>query len=475
MSIVKRFLSRRKAVKSSLSFRVCQALFNKLSSLQKKTSYLYFIPVSPFVPKAKEEERKEITPFSSLLLKINVSKENISNLLRIIEKSQGINKFFEKSLFFYNLSSIIKFFNKTLIHEKGKLTKLYSQLSDAITDFHTSSFHVLFSKSTYGRIIQSPIKSPNLLPRVSLKFLDVNRLLYEKYIPKRNFIFEKLVKGIPKTLSREIVVSRKRVSFPGIIIPSGREYILTTCIYKIYRFFRESRMDKALEDKILKAREFPSVSTIRFYRSLGEKISKFESIPLSKIYEKIISYSQYRITGEIYNFKTLSRRSDYAKISPVFLRTSVYTFMRENLTGKIPNLKTYKKLEYGLPFFKIPKQPVSSISSIIKIREKTMRLATEKITPYTVYLTTGIREIYRRGGKPYIIYEYPRSPTTINISLPAVTAGRLSTKNVNYTFRNVINVTVNVSSLESDRDIRELGRKIGRILAEEARKHGVEL
>ncbi|RLE70765.1 MAG: hypothetical protein DRJ37_06025, partial [Thermoprotei archaeon] len=177
-----------------------------------------------------------------------------------------------------------------------------------------------------------------------------------------------------------------------------------------------------------------------------------------------------------YYIKALQERIEYARASRVLSKTSViHTVMRKNvsriLIEKKPYIKNFREAGSKISFFRIPER----ISSIIKVREKTLYLTTERVTPYTTYLISSIREIQRRGGKPYIIYEYPKSPAIINVSIPAVTTSKSSTRNVNYTFRNVINVTVNVASLESDRDIRELGRKIAKILAEEARKYGVEL
>ena len=46
---------------------------------------------------------------------------------------------------------------------------------------------------------------------------------------------------------------------------------------------------------------------------------------------------------------------------------------------------------------------------------------------------------------------------------------------VEHRFYNTFNISIQLSSTEDEESLRELGRKIARILAEEARRYGVEI
>ncbi len=445
--MIKRFFRPRKPSRIFLSFGNCVALFKKLENFQRKLSYLYFTPVFPFVPRVGKREEKEITPFYSIFLKMNIPKRGIINLLKTISVVQKVNRPSEKSLFFYNLTNI--FFEKMLVEYFSRLMRIPLSLERSrilrSTLIHKKTGYTITDRLYKTKLFKTSIKSYSLVHRVN-QFL-----------------------GIPRDMTS--IIEKSSTSFTVF------SRALPSVIYKIHQF---ARTDKLLKSSILKTKEFHKEAFLpifitQFRTSLREKILENRNISLLEIHKRLFFYNQRQIARAAYYIKTLQEKIGYARTSRVLSKTSViYTTMRKNvsrvLIEKKPYIKNLREARSKISFFRIPER----ISSIIKVREKALYLTTERVTPYTTYLTSSIREIQRRG-KPYIIYEYPKSPAIINVSIPAVATSKSSTRNVNYTFRNVINVTVNVASLESDRDIRELGRKIAKILTEEARKYGVEL
>ena len=406
----------------NIFYKYIYQIFSVFLKLRK----VFYGLIVPYVPKLVSQERGEgLKAFSTIKIFNNYFKK-IYNLDKLIKEFYSKHNYLKE---FYNKNTVFReSLEKTLHRETSSLKSLYN--------IAQKTFTVTKIVEKYGRDIRAPevVKAGGLIPeRRELTKIG------QKNIVERFIATEKALNVHEKTLILSNSVNNIIKEFFNILTSKR----FNEALYKVNNILKSfSTTEKVLN---LYSKEFNEriVDTFSREAKILEIIREntFSSEKLSV--EKLTNIEHYNSISRLIVNSIEKLYKSFMGVNERYFRESEKSYL-SNVFEKYYSLSN-----------------VLTTSSVL--REKAIEtykyLVSASKTRETSFSTIATKTILE---------------TTRFLNIPQTSLrGEPSSPRIEQKFYNTFNITIQLRPSDEEEDLRELGRKIAKILAEEARKYGV--